>query len=594
MLLIKKILIKRFRSIMDLKLDIDTNYNYITVCGENNVGKTNVLKAINLFFNPNTFNKTKDRPYTKQITGGSSKDPTIEIVFFDSEQNTTYTITRNFNIKNNKVLYETYGKNNNTKEILKNDYIDKILSKVLFFYIDSININLPNSINNTILDIYDTEYNDGNFKGLKGQIRELYNEFLTTLKNKLNNDLSKKLNKYFKKYKNEWSVNFEINNKIENFVDLITNDVEFVINDGTTKFIDCKGSGLQRLTYILLHFRIIEQLKDKKNFIIAIDEPDIYLHNKFEKQLYKDIKELCNFTQIFITTHSINFIEINRMKNIFLLEGIIGQKKYSKRKNKEYNVIETKLIKTDSTNSDTKIKDCLGISIQDYDLLSYYNIFVEGYEDKKYIENLLKFFNFEIPNIITLNGADNTIKSLEFYNSFYEKNEKKPNILILLDNDQKGREIFNKINLNNYKNLNIKKYKIINCSNDEDFLREKNISNINIEIEDFIYYEIFLYLTNKLLYGKIKQIKEKNFIKIINKKNIKRFGILSELQHYINTNNDYSNIEITNNNFKNGIVDLFERELNGNKVFINKVEECDKKYPEVRKFLEKLQDFNNF
>lgn len=41
--------IHRFRSLMDLDLDFDDDYNLVTICGKNNVGKTNVLRAVNLF-----------------------------------------------------------------------------------------------------------------------------------------------------------------------------------------------------------------------------------------------------------------------------------------------------------------------------------------------------------------------------------------------------------------------------------------------------------------------------------------------------------------------------------------------------------------
>ncbi|MBK6785210.1 MAG: AAA family ATPase [Saprospiraceae bacterium] len=52
---INKIHIKRFRSILDLKLEINTENNFSTICGANNSGKTNVLKALNIFSQQNTF-----------------------------------------------------------------------------------------------------------------------------------------------------------------------------------------------------------------------------------------------------------------------------------------------------------------------------------------------------------------------------------------------------------------------------------------------------------------------------------------------------------------------------------------------------------
>ena len=69
---IKSIDIKRYRSIDDLKLVIDTSTNFISICGPNNVGKTNVLRALNLFFNPDRYVFEKDPPHLKQHTRGGS------------------------------------------------------------------------------------------------------------------------------------------------------------------------------------------------------------------------------------------------------------------------------------------------------------------------------------------------------------------------------------------------------------------------------------------------------------------------------------------------------------------------------------------
>jgi predicted ATP-dependent endonuclease of OLD family len=56
MIKISKITIQRFRSIMSMELKIDNDNNIISICGPNNVGKTNTLRAMNLFFNPDQYN----------------------------------------------------------------------------------------------------------------------------------------------------------------------------------------------------------------------------------------------------------------------------------------------------------------------------------------------------------------------------------------------------------------------------------------------------------------------------------------------------------------------------------------------------------
>ncbi len=68
MIQIKKVTIMNFRSFKN-KGNILNNINKITVfVGKNNVGKTNVLRAIYLFFNPGMYNSIKDRNMIKQLT----------------------------------------------------------------------------------------------------------------------------------------------------------------------------------------------------------------------------------------------------------------------------------------------------------------------------------------------------------------------------------------------------------------------------------------------------------------------------------------------------------------------------------------------
>ena len=69
--------IKRFRSILDLKLDINTEKKFSTICGANNSGKTNVLNALNIFFNPSDYILKEDVPNHKLGSRGGATYPDI-------------------------------------------------------------------------------------------------------------------------------------------------------------------------------------------------------------------------------------------------------------------------------------------------------------------------------------------------------------------------------------------------------------------------------------------------------------------------------------------------------------------------------------
>ncbi len=90
--------VKRFRSLMDVTLNISQDLPTI-ICGENNIGKTNFLRALNLYFNhlsDAVFNPKDDLPYhivygsgggslKTELTGKFEKDDpviSIKVVFF--------------------------------------------------------------------------------------------------------------------------------------------------------------------------------------------------------------------------------------------------------------------------------------------------------------------------------------------------------------------------------------------------------------------------------------------------------------------------------------------------------------------------------
>ena len=94
-----------------------------------------------------------------------------------------------------------------------------------------------------------------------------------------------------------------------------------------------------------------------------------------------------------------------------------------------------------------KICNHLGIEKFEYELLQHENLLVEGECDKKYIQKLSEYFNITTPNIEVLNSADNVLKYLDFYDSYYKNNDmsSKPKVKVVFDNDPKGREMFNNI-----------------------------------------------------------------------------------------------------------------------------------------------------
>lgn len=600
MIVIKNIIINRYRSILNLKIEIDESYNLTAICGENNVGKTNTLRAIDLFFNPIHYDSAIDRPTLKQAQGGGSIDTKITIDFYDSDNFYFYSITRDFKEyvfnKNDGFSGEKYKKNNKSKiykEKMTDKEIKEILEMIEFRYIESININIPEIVEQLTEDIIDVEYEGTRMTESKKDLKNAYEKYTTGLQNILD-VFSKSITGTFNEFKDNWNISFTVPKSIDTFRDLISDDVQLYIDDKGCNGVEQKGSGLQRLAVILLNFEILRRLKKKKNIIICIDEPDIYLHEGLQKKLMNFLEDNSNSMQIIYTTHSKIFINAYSLKNVILLGSKIYEQ-YSARKKKNINVSETIFINIEENNGYKKICEHLGIEKNTYNILEKYNILVEGGCDKKYLEELGKYFGLSIPKIISMNGIDNCEKFLSFYDSYYKNNilSFKPVIKILFDNDEAGKKVYEKINkqinTSHYRYIDLETYKVKNFKGEDEG---------NHEIEDLLYPNILCFLVNEFLSKmKLTKISEKNFEEKINKKSFSSDGALALLEHEKNDNNpnDGNRISFTSsskatNNFKSSIAEMFN--ILGERKLLEMMEKNKIKYPYVEEFVAKLLKFN--
>lgn len=578
---------------MDFKLEMESIDKICTICGANNVGKTNILRAINCFFNPETYIPSKDCPNHKWAgSRGGKVFPEISIEFISPTYK--YEIKREFDIDGLKIQE---GKKTEvattTETALSESDINSLISKIPFYFIPSINISTPELINSLIEDVYDIEYEKTRFRGLKQTLKESFEKYIEGILVILNT-LAEEINPIFEEFNENWQVGFEFTSDVRKFRDLISSDIDFYLNDKSNRQIDSKGSGLQRLGFILLHSRIIDKLS-KKNAIILIDEPDVYIHQGLQKKLYDHLKKLTAKSQIILTSHSPVFIDSYTLENVFLIDLEIGDPVYYKRAKKELHPLKTTLVDLEEESGFKKIRDYLGIELDDYELLDTYNVMVEGDADKKYITETSKFFGIDTANIIPTHGVTNFIKSLEFYNSFYNGKEVKPKIRVIFDNDGAGRDeyrkIFKKNNQGHFQHIEVSCEFVPNylgeIPNHDDVMQNRIHSNI--EIEDLIYPKVFVSIANKIL-GK------RNFNKALwsdvkNKIQAPAFkdkGILYNfdlVKNEANPTNGHT-INYSSDDIKKGIANLYK--LRGDKATSKNMAKLDIAYPEFKNYLEKI------
>ncbi|MDD5197382.1 MAG: AAA family ATPase [Candidatus Gracilibacteria bacterium] len=158
---------------------------------------------------------------------------------------------------------------------------------------------------NKFLDIFDTTFNSDT-SGLQKELNDVASETETIL-----NDQFGKAKLRFQFENPEPSILFK--------------NIKIFVNDGQETDINQKGHGLQRAVVLSLlqvyAQRMSQSMNEegeaiKKPHFLFIDEPELGLHPQAQKKLFNALKILSKNHQVFISTHSENFIASKLVKNI--------------------------------------------------------------------------------------------------------------------------------------------------------------------------------------------------------------------------------------------------------------------------------------
>lgn len=502
--------VSRYRSLLDVKLSVSQD-KPVVICGENNIGKTNYLRAMNVFFNhiysPEIFTPSEDIPhhvYFGSRGAGCKTELTGE--FLEGEN--TFTLTVIFQ-HNDEVEYRKDRKICESKEFLD------VIQHFKFLFVESNNIDLPVLMSEILeedgllpLDVK---------RSKQSKPLEKLNEFIK-LSQMAIADIEAEINKCFgaltdfdgilkdKKVK----INFAEFDRLRDVVKTMTS---ITLSDGNNNSIASKGSGAQRAVFISLMQYISRN--SKKKIIWGIDEPEVFLQPRLQKKFFSVIKEIISTKKqpVVLTTHSQHFIELNDLSETHIFKGEITQKEYSRKPNEIFYETNTYPIdvKSDLEKS-LLIKEHLGISNNDgWDVLPY-NVIVEGEEDKKYLEALFENQNLLVPNIIWSGGASKIGGYLQYYNIFAKDLDYKPDFICVFDNDNEGRDQAKRVKPKSYRSISVRMLELPR----KDGKLASELKDVDWEIEDFLPDEIVFSAVNGILkdegYNQIikKQITDKN------------------------------------------------------------------------------------
>jgi predicted ATP-dependent endonuclease of OLD family len=500
------LVIKRFRSLVNVELKIE-NGQPVTICGENNIGKTNVLEAANIFFNhlndPSLYIPERDIPHHIYYgRGGEAQNTEITAKFSTS---LSFTITTKVRFKKDCSI-EYSITSTNKAQVFKEPkrQISEIIKQFKYFYVESNNVDIPKLVSELFAS-------DGLVKLDKKRAKQ--QRPLETLKKFQREaqealiDIQKELNSQLQQLNilptNELSrdtikITFAEFDKLRDVVSRMT---QVTIDDGNDHSISSKGSGAQRTALLTLMNYIASNAS--KQVIWGLDEPEIFLQPKAQKQLFKSVKKLTRDKSqyVLMTTHSQHFIDIHNLEHTHLFVCDVNEKQYKRVIGKEFFEKVTGPKHFHSSAEKAKdIREHLGIENNDGWNLLPLNILVEGETDKRYLESLTEQLQFTAPNIIPAGSATKIAGQIQFFNTLADDLEFQPIVRVVLDNDEEGRKAYHAITKmvekNWYSNLQVQ---LFVYPRSDGATWDKKSTGCNWEVEDFMMPELVFEGINKVL-----------------------------------------------------------------------------------------------
>lgn len=490
MLKIKQIHIRNFRSIVNTILDVEEMNIFV---GLNDAGKSNVLKALNLFFNDETDAGVKynfDNDYSKfaPVRKNKAKEITISITFL---------IPRHYK-DNDDVVWTKIWRSNGIHYDSSKDWNFSPYSKVATL------------LNRTRYKYVPAVKSDNYFKSL---LADLY----VSIASEATGELSVKATEYSKALeifthrigeivKKNVGINSSLTmptNQVDIFKELV-----FLTNDSSGKQISLsyRGDGIKAM-HIPAILKYIAEHDNKVPAASAVPYTPIWGYEEPEngiemKKCFELADELYGYTnqiQTFITTHSPGFYRLGLYENVYIYYVFKNEDNYVSTFGRNMDVAElhdrigimpivAPLIE-EKQNEILRLRECINqITFADIN-----TIFVEGITDREYLEMAIKVYSSSLQKkidegellIVTReeNGCGTTLLT-DWAIAWMHLNYKSKAIF-LLDNDKAGIDARKKIKAakEQYQKKNFALEVKTLCPTED-------MKKINSKIKNSIYYEI--------------------------------------------------------------------------------------------------------
>lgn len=494
---IKSVSIKNYRSIKDSgKIELTKLFAFI---GQNNSGKSSILKAINILWG-------EDSIKNSDFHNNTDEDIEIEVIL------------HRFNEDKYKELKDEQGeahikfirkKNSDTEYFLNGDKQAKTFYKKLPRLLLIPDIRNPQNESTGGKGSYLSKLIEGvensmDMKPLDKKLNKIKEEKIKDLnKKEISLYLSKKreeeigqisleiADRLKKIFKNN-SISLKIDSDIKDYSYTYNSLISFDDSNNGVEILS-SGTGIQSI-YILSLLEVYAKNVNDNDVIFLIEEPEVYLHPKLQRQMFLALREIASNNQVIFTTHSSIMIS-----DIWANESI------------RLTVLDDNRVTTIKEIKIEEVINELGIKYQDF-LNSRMIIFVEGPDDVIFYKYLISKHDpeIDIDRNITFIYSDG-FRSIHYYAFMQILTSQNVNLdfRIIVDGDgvdpgERKEDILNRI-----------KKTFPSAYNEEE--KNKKLKNIKGKIYVLKKYSIESYFFNsKFLSRKFKKIKDQDFDKLIN------------------------------------------------------------------------------
>ncbi len=324
---LEKVILNNFRSINKCTVSLS---NITVLVGENNAGKSSLLRALNSFFN---YDSEEEHFIKKHHQYSISSLPRIELYF--SNIPAASELTR-YCHNDSLVVRFTFSHQSNRKNIhykingkyiqIGDTIIDKIKEEITFILIPPIRD--PEKIKwaetSLLRDLIEAYLSQATTN--RDNFSSKFKEATHYLENNA-------LNKIAVKIKDLYSLNHSFNYEISYDRDItyrtFLHDINFRVNEkgNIIELTDC-GNGIQSLTFIAL-YRLLMSFKHQ-NIILGLEEPETNLHPQAQKEFIRSIKDTVNSnpnSNVIFTTHAPVLIDQLKHEQIILFRKVEDTKR---------------------------------------------------------------------------------------------------------------------------------------------------------------------------------------------------------------------------------------------------------------------------